>query len=125
MKNQKIQNSFKTLFFRGNYGYLPTVIFFWFSIIYLVIMFLAEYYPIYNIILEFIYDIRNFAYVITFFLAWPIMMFISQDFLEKIKIIECGDICLPNPYFLLITSFIMIFIINLFAILILKLFKKK
>lgn len=36
MKNQKLQNFFKTLFFMRNYGFLPTVLFFWYYIVFLV-----------------------------------------------------------------------------------------
>lgn len=37
MKNQKLQKFFKTIFFRGNYGYLPTVILFWLDIFVIVL----------------------------------------------------------------------------------------
>lgn len=37
MKNQKIQNFFKTLFFKQNHGYSLTVLFFWLSIVMIVL----------------------------------------------------------------------------------------
>ena len=48
MQNIKLQNFFKTLFFRGNYGYLPTVIFFWLSVLFSILttfrhFFLCDY----------------------------------------------------------------------------------
>lgn len=33
----KLQNFFKTIFFRGNYGYLPTVIFYWLNLLIIIL----------------------------------------------------------------------------------------
>jgi len=112
MKDQKLQNFLKTLLFQKNYGYIWTVTFFWFYIIYIILTLLffgdTAYSNISNASGLYYYSKLGFFIDIPLILAF-------QSILKKYGMLHCGIWCqvsfLTSAIFLLLLL-VIIFLIN-------------
>lgn len=123
MKNTKVNNFFNAIFFRGNYGYLPTVIMFWLAIISIYLQIIYYYTDIYFKGL----DILIFLTSLVFSIFFLILLFIPGifsiynflNFIDKAPSGCTGYICfdIPSPtvigyIFTVAVSLLIILLIN-------------
>jgi len=113
MKNQKLENFFKTLFFRKNYGYLIAVILFWYFVIFIILtlsrhFFLCGLSPVD----KFIGGITGPIYTITYISSDTIYSILGFDFLFGNGECEGSVVGMPSAIILFFIFLSIIFLIN-------------